>query len=137
VSAESNTDGIAPATDTTGRPAAPGAYVEEVRPIIMWDKDFTEPDDELYDFRPRAEKLEDAVPEIEEEEPDPKALSALASALAANYETYKTPDVGSSPSPESSASADKGSTPPSQSESGTQTSSSKTSAGKTVEPAET
>lgn len=124
---------LAPATDTTGTPVLAG-YVEEVRPIVMWDKDFTKNDDELYDFRPRAEKLEDEVVEIEGDEPDPKVLSALGSALAANYEIYKTPNVDFSQSPETPASVDKDSTPPSPTENGTPTSSRKTSPGKTEEP---
>jgi hypothetical protein len=135
VTAEPSTDGMAGATDTTGTPAVTEPYVEEVRPLVLWDKDFVDNDDELYDFRPQPEKLEDEVPVVEEEDPDPKASSALASALAANYEMTRMPDY--SPSQESPASADKGSTPPSPPESGTPTSSPKTSRGKTAEPAST
>jgi hypothetical protein len=87
----------------------------------MWGKDNTDDPEAVFDFRPVVVEEEEATEE--DETLDPKVSSAAGSVLAANYEMFKTPDVGSSPSQENPASVDKDSTQPSPNENGTPTSS--------------
>lgn len=73
-------------------PAAGGIEddgVRELHPVIMWGKS---DEFDLYDFRAKPET--DTV-EVLEEVDDPKVSSAAGSALAAIYETVKTPSVDS------------------------------------------
>src|SRR5688572_14180313 len=119
-------------------PAAGSEFDEgprELFPVVMWGKDTMPPGDaEMYDFRPRPEEDEP----VEEVEEAPKASSAPGSALAAIYETVKTPSVDSWQDLETTASADKDSMPPKETESGSQTSSTtpETKSGKNEQPAE-
>lgn len=93
--------------------------VRELHPVVMWGKNGDEYD--LYDFRGRPEPAD--TPEVVEEVDVPKASSAAGSALAAIYETLKTPDVDWSQSQVTIASAEKAAIPEPASESGSQTSS--------------
>jgi len=111
VSAQPEQEGLAPAAG-----GVEDDGVRELHPVIMWGKssDFDE-----FDFRARPEAEEEVAPEVD----DPKDSSAVNSALAEIYETLKTRDVDWSGTKETTASAEKASTPPSPSESGSQTSS--------------
>jgi hypothetical protein len=109
---------LAPAGDTDGVPGRP--EIQEISPIIMWDKGtIVDNEVDLFDFRPRPE----ADVEVEAESPDPKDSSAAGSALAAIYETVKTPNVDLRHETESPASAEKDGGEPNPSENGTPTSS--------------
>lgn len=117
--------------------------VRELTPVRMWGKDTRRAnDDDLYDFSPKMEEqTADEAEDTGDDSPDPKVSSAPASAIAAYYGRNRTPtrtvpEIDSTPVPETPASVDKVSTPPSPSESGTQTSQSKTSDGKNKQPAE-
>jgi hypothetical protein len=86
-------EGLAPAA---GNDADDG--VREYHPVQMWGKGIGDPDDEMYDFRAKrdeelevVEDIEDDLDEDEEGGIDPKDSSAAGSALAAIYETVKTP----------------------------------------------
>lgn len=133
-------ESLAPAGDPDGQEAK-SDEVQEVSPIIMWDKSTVgETDADLYDFRPLAEAIEEPV--VEDKTADPKGESVRASVLADIYSQLRSPDIASSQSQESPASADTENGNPSTKnegadENGTQTSSSETStsAGKPEPPA--
>lgn len=114
---------LAPAGDADDTQGV--SEIQEISPITMWGKGtIADNEIDLFDFRPLPE--EDVPTETESEvgSPDPKDSSAAGSALAAIYETLKTPAVDWRRERENPASAEKDDGEPNPSENGTQTSSS-------------
>jgi hypothetical protein len=123
-------DSLASATGTE----APVDNAIELHPVYLESKNFlNNSDEDAYDFTPRP--IEDDATETEgpDDASDPKDSSAASSALAAIFETVRTPDFGLVT--ENPASVEKVDSPPSPSESGSSTSSEATSVGKTKPPA--
>lgn len=131
-------EGLAPAAG-----ADENDGVREYHPVQMWDKGVGDPDAEMYDFRgKRAEELVviEEAEELEEDEGevDPKDSSAVGSALAAIYETVKTP-LRRFQESETPATVEEEVTPPADPENGSSTGSEtqELKSGKTVPLVET
>lgn len=120
-------EGLAPAAGSVEKDGA-----REVFPVQIWGKSDNL---DLFDFRATPE-FEEVVEEIVEEVDDPKDSSAAGSALAAIYETLKTPDIDSLRKQVVTASAEKEVIPTPESENGSATSSvnEEPKTGKTEQP---